>query len=174
MKIKITFLLIVFLGLYSISCKQNAADKIDDSEAEMAKERARLAKVGFPVMTFVSNEYDFGTANEGDKIEGSFEYTNTGKSDLIISSAKASCGCTVPEYDKDKPIKPGEKGSLKFVFDTHGKPDKQNKSITIVCNTKNQQEVVNIKGFVNRKTDNTAAKNKFSNEKRPELIDPGM
>lgn len=174
MNTKLNFLLVAFLAISLVSCKQNAADKIEEADAAFAKERARLAKVGFPEMTFTSMEYDFGTVNEGDKVSGSFEYTNTGKSDLIITSAKASCGCTVPEYDKDKAIKPGEKGSLKFVFDTNGKPENQNKSITIMCNTKNQQEVVNIKGYVNPKSGSTLQKQKINNEKRPELMDMGQ
>jgi len=171
MNTKLIFLYLGFLSLSLVSCKQNAADSIADEDAAFAKERARLAKVGFPEMTFVSAEYDFGKVNEGEKVAGSFEYTNTGKSDLIITSAHASCGCTVPEYDKDKAIKPGEKGVLKFVFDTNGKPENQNKTITIFCNTKNQQEKVNIKGYVNPKNGsmmNPASKN------APELKNPGM
>lgn len=134
-----------------LSCKKSAADKVSEEAAQKAKERAELAKVGFPEMTFETKEFDFGTINEGDKVDAVFEFTNTGKSDLIITAAKASCGCTVPEYEKDKPIKPGEKGVIKAVFNSAGKPNTQNKSITIECNTKNQQEVINIKGFVNPK-----------------------
>ena len=148
MNIKSLYLVLFTIGIFAVGCKQNAADRVDDESSEIAKERARLAKIGYPEMTFDSAEYDFGKVNEGDKVTGEFTYTNTGKSDFIITAAKASCGCTVPEYDRNKPIKPGEKGSLKFVFDTHGKPENQHKSITIYCNTKNQQEKVSIKGFV--------------------------
>lgn len=151
MKTKFFYFLIAFIGLTAISCKQNAADKVNDSEAEYAKERDRLAKVGFPEMTFTSTEYDFGKVDEGTKVSGSFEYTNTGKSDLVVTSVTASCGCTVPEYDKDKAIKPGEKGTINFVFDTSGKPENQHKTITIICNTKNEKETVTIKGYVNPK-----------------------
>jgi hypothetical protein len=151
MKTKLLVFLIVFVGMTFISCKQNAADKIEDSEVEYAKERDRLAKAGFPEMTFTSTEYDFGKVTEGDKVSGFFEYTNTGKSDLVITSVTASCGCTVPEYDKDKALKPGEKGTIKFIFDTTGKPENQHKTITIRCNTKKEQETVQIKGYVNPK-----------------------
>lgn len=145
--------IIIFLSIAWLfyGCEQNAANKVSDEAAKKAKERAELAKIGFPEMTFVSNEFDFGTINEGDKVDALFEFTNTGKSDLIITAAKASCGCTVPEYEKDKPIKPGNKGVIKAVFNSNGKPNKQSKTITIECNTKNQQEVVTIKGFVNPK-----------------------
>jgi hypothetical protein len=148
MSSKVIFLFSILFIFITASCKKNAADAIDEIDANLAKERARLAKIGFPEITFDNLEYNFGTVNEGDKVEGYFEFTNTGKSDLIITAAKASCGCTVPEYDKDKPLKPGEKGKLKFVFDTSGKPENQNKSISVYCNTKRQQETVNIKGYV--------------------------
>jgi hypothetical protein len=140
----------------------------------IAKERARLAKVGFPEMTFTSMEYDFGTVNEGDKVSGSFEYTNTGKSDLIITSAKASCGCTVPEYDKDKAIKPGEKGSLKFVFDTHGKPEKQNKSITITVQYQKSTRSCKYQGLCKPKIGKYLYKSKTQTMKKdPNSMDMG-
>lgn len=143
----IAFLLVIAM----VSCKKNAAERVNDAEAEKAKERAIMAKVGFPEMTFTQTEYDFGTVEEGTIVEGQFEYTNTGKSDLIVTAAKASCGCTVPEYVKDKPIKTGEKGYVKFKFDTHGRTDNQHKTITIRANTKNENEEVKIKGFVKPK-----------------------
>ncbi len=145
---KIITVFTIFFVVFTFSCKKNASEKVDDQDVKLANEKALLAKVGFPEITFDNLEYNFGTVNEGDKVEGYFEFTNTGKSDLIITAAKASCGCTVPEYDKDKPLKPGEKGKLKFVFDTSGKPENQNKSISVYCNTKRQQETVNIKGYV--------------------------
>ncbi|HEY0091074.1 MAG TPA: DUF1573 domain-containing protein, partial [Flavobacterium sp.] len=61
----------------------------------------------YPVMTFSEPEHDFGSINKGDKVTHSFEFKNTGEADLIISDAKATCGCTVPEFPKD-PIAPGK------------------------------------------------------------------
>lgn len=143
------FIFVAFTALGS--CKKNAADSINDAEAARAKERAMLENVGFPKMTFTKSEFDFGKVEEGTIVEGTFEYTNTGESDLVITAAKASCGCTIPEYDRDKPIKTGDKGFLKFKFDTNGRTENQRKTITIFANTKNQNEEVVIKGFVTPK-----------------------
>ena len=41
-----------------------------------------------------------------------FVLKNTGDVPLLIKDISASCGCTVPEWDK-KPIKPGETTEIK-------------------------------------------------------------
>ena len=69
----------------------------------------------FAIMTFTKSEYDFGTINQGDKVETEFPFTNTGKVDLLITNAKGSCGCTIPDFPK-KPIKPGEKGKIFLII----------------------------------------------------------
>ena len=51
------------------------------------------------IMTFDKTVHDFGTINEGETVETTFTFTNTGKPDLIIVDARASCeGCIVLNY----------------------------------------------------------------------------
>jgi hypothetical protein len=149
MKIKAIFfsaiLMLVFVG-----CKDNATAKIDENNLERAKERDAQLPVGLAVISFDKTEHDFGVINEGDVVETTFEITNTGKSDLLITDAFATCGCTVPQWPKD-PIKPNEKGILKVSFDSNGKPNKQSKTITVVANTENGKETVTISTFVTPK-----------------------
>lgn len=152
-----------------ISCKDNAAKKVDDSNLDKAKEANARAKAGLPEMTFVSKEYDFGTINEGDEIDAVFEFTNTGKSDLIITRAKASCGCTVPEWPRDKAIKPGEKSEIKAHFRSKGKRNKQNKSITLTTNTASGKEVVYLKGYVTPDPNSPVKKHLKSGSPRPQI-----
>ena len=45
----------------------------------------------------IDSVYDFGKVTDGEKVEYNFKFRNTGKNPLIIASATASCGCTVPE-----------------------------------------------------------------------------
>lgn len=104
----------------------------------------------YPAMTFAKKEHNFGTINEGDKVETVFTFTNTGEADLIISNASGSCGCTVPEFPKE-PIKPGKTGKLKVTFDSNGKPGKQQKSVTITANTQTTREVLTINAEVTPK-----------------------
>jgi len=87
-----------------------------------------------PVMTFEKDAHDFGNIIQGEKVSYSFKFTNTGSSDLLITDAKGSCGCTVPEYPKN-PVKPGDTGVIDVVFDSTGKTGQQNKKVTITANT---------------------------------------
>lgn len=100
-----------------------------------------------PVFKFDKEVYDFGLINEGEKVTHDFKFKNVGKSPLIISSASASCGCTVPDYPKE-PIAPGEEGIISVVFDSAGKPGVQNKVVTITANTIPSFTELNILGSV--------------------------
>ena len=101
-----------------------------------------------PVMTFEKTSHDFGTINEGDRVTTQFSFTNTGNSDLIIVDARGSCGCTVPNYPKNKAIKPGESETITVNFDSSNKPGMQQKSVTLSANTSSGREMLRIKANV--------------------------
>jgi len=145
---KLIIFILAISSLTIFSCKENAADKVNDANLTKAKETNDKAKAGLAEMTFISKEFDFGTIDEGDEIDAIFEFENTGKTDLIITNAKASCGCTVPEWPRDQAIKPGEKSQIKAHFKSRGKRNKQNKSVTLTTNTATGKEVIYVKGFV--------------------------
>lgn len=129
------------------SCKEDASKKVDESnEKEVAERDAQADK--FPVMSFEEEMHDFGEIEEGDVVEHTFSFTNTGDSDLIISNAKGSCGCTVPTYPKDKPIAPGETSEMTVKFNSKGKPNNQMKTVRITANTEKGTEMIKIKAFV--------------------------
>ncbi len=88
-----------------------------------------------PEMTFKTKDHDFGDIVENQDVETTYEFTNTGKADLLISDCRASCGCTVPDWPKT-PIKPGQKGVIKVRFNSAGKAGVNNKIVTVVSNTK--------------------------------------
>lgn len=85
-------------------------------------------------ISFEENSFDFGTIEEGDKVEHVFKFTNTSDNPLTISNARGSCGCTVPEWPREA-IAPGEQGEIKVKFDSKGKKGKQSKTVTITANT---------------------------------------
>ena len=156
---KISIYLVVLFSFSLVACNENAAKRVKDENLSVAKERDSKTVAGLPKMSFKSRDFDFGTIDEGDKIDAVFEYTNTGESDLIISNAKTSCGCTVADYPKNVPIKPGEKGEIKAIYDSKGKRNNQNRSITLFTNTMEGKEVISVKGFVTPDP-NANAKNK--------------
>ena len=148
---KVIALSILSLSLMTISCNDNAAKKIKAENLELAKERDEEIKIGGPKLKFDKTEHDFGVINEGDVVETVFSFTNSGKSELIITSAKGSCGCTVPEWPKE-PIMPGESGEIKVKFNSDRKPNLQQKQITLVTNTDQGNEILKIKAQVTPKS----------------------
>ncbi len=89
---------------------------------------------GSTTIVFEEVTHDFGTIKEGEPAIHVFKFTNTGQNPLKIESAKASCGCTAPEYPKD-PIQPGNQGEIKVTFHTKGRLGAQHKAVTINANT---------------------------------------
>ena len=100
-----------------------------------------------PVMTFAVADHEFGDIAPGSVVKHTFEFTNTGKSPLIIENATASCGCTTPNWTKE-PIQPGGKGMIDVQFDSHGKTGMQNKEVAIQANTQPSITKVVIKANV--------------------------
>lgn len=104
-----------------------------------------------PKAKFNTNEFNFGTINEGEKREFDFVLTNNGKSDLIIRKVKASCGCTAVT-PTETVIKSGKSTNVKTIFDSTGKPGKQNRTITIITNDpENSTITLRVVGDVTKK-----------------------
>jgi len=150
---KTKFLVLVLItASFLTSCKDatNITAKIKKENLVNAKSRDSEIKKGAASISFDKKEYDFGTVNEGDVVETSYLVTNSGKTDLVITNAQASCGCTVPVWPKN-PIKPGATGEVKVKFNTSGKPNRQQKTITLTTNTESGREVLTLKGSVTPK-----------------------
>lgn len=96
---------------------------------------------------FTETEFNFGKVKSGEKVQHDYVFKNTGKEPLIISNAKGSCGCTVPDWPKE-PIPVGGSGKIKVEFDSKGKSGNQTKQVTITANTDPPQTIIYIKGEV--------------------------
>ena len=96
---------------------------------------------------FNKEVHDYGNIKYGGEPYCSFEFKNTGDEPLIISNAKGSCGCTVPQYPKEA-IKKGGKGVIKVTFNSAGKMGMQDKTVTITSNAKNSPVILHLKGTV--------------------------
>jgi len=164
------------------SCKEKAADDANATVATEGTTDAALATDGStlnaadpmtvsepvtPVPTgpltsikFEQDSYNWGKVMDGDKVTHVFKFKNTGKEPLIISNAKGSCGCTVPEWPKDA-IAPGKSGEIKVIFDSKGKGGvggkDDTKKVTITANTDPADTYLTIKGKVDKKEGEAAA-----------------
>lgn len=94
-------------------------------------------KVSGPVISWEKKSHDFGDISQGDKVEHTFYFTNTGNEPLLITNVQVSCGCTTPKGWPRDPIPPGGKGELTISFNSAGKLGKQNKPVTIISNAVN-------------------------------------
>jgi hypothetical protein len=98
-------------------------------------------------ITFDKLVHDYGTIEQGADGNVEFRFKNTGKEPLIITNARASCGCTTPIWPKE-PIKPGAAGIIKVGYDTK-RVGAFTKTITITSNSKEGDAILTIKGVVN-------------------------
>src|SRR6187200_3072954 len=64
---------------------------------------------------FNVDKYDFGKIKQNVPATYTFEVTNKTDKPLVIENAHATCGCTVPEYQKD-PILPGKTAKIKVQY----------------------------------------------------------
>ncbi|WP_126248944.1 DUF1573 domain-containing protein [Chitinophaga rhizosphaerae] len=88
-----------------------------------------------PVISFEKQVHHFGKIVAGEVVEYSFKFKNIGGSDLLITRAEASCGCTIPEWPK-APIRPGDSAYIQVKFDSKGRPEGYTeKEIFIEANT---------------------------------------
>jgi hypothetical protein len=104
-----------------------------------------------PVIQFETTDHDFGTITEGQKVTYTYKFKNTGDAPLIVQEAKGSCGCTASDWTK-APIPVGGEGYVKAEFDSNGKPNIQNKTVTVTANTWPKQTVLKFKAMVTPKS----------------------
>lgn len=125
-------------------------------ETEIHEETAPTSDdtaTGTPKFEFETEEYNFGTIVEGDVVNYTFKFKNIGDAPLIISSAKASCGCTAPDVPENKPIAPGATDEIAVTFKSTGKSGKQRKSVTIYSNVEGGSTKIWLTGQVDRASD---------------------
>ena len=135
------------------SCKEKAAEKINQENVEKAAERDAMSVV-FPVLSFDKTLHDFGEIQNGTPVETAFTYTNTGKSPLVVTDIKSTCGCTVPQGWSKEPLMPGESSQFTVKFNGKG-ANKVSKTVTLTTNTEKGREQVKITAFI--KPDPTAS-----------------
>ena len=97
------------------------------------------------VMAFTETTFDFGTVNEGEKVAHTYKFKNTGNEPLILSDAKGSCGCTVPNDWPREAIAPGASGKFTVKFNSRGKKNVVQQTVTVTANTETGKEQVKIK-----------------------------
>lgn len=135
---------LVVLSAFVLSCKESVETQNENSTSK--GNRIEYSKSETTV-AFDKVVHDFGEINQGEIVETVFVIKNTGKNDLYIFDAFATCGCTVPKVSKD-PIKSGGSTPISVKFDSNGKSGIIEKTVNVRCNTKKLMEQVKIKAKI--------------------------
>ncbi len=138
------FLPIFLLSLlmFCYSCSKTPTDKKNEVSETGKKNEPKLTTIKFDEL-----EHNFGKIIVGEVVTWTVQFENTGKSDLIIHKAKASCGCTVPKWTNE-PVEPGEKGSMDVRFDSGGRHGAVSKNVTVYANIPGNRAVVSFKAEI--------------------------
>ena len=150
----ISLIIISFFCIAFFSCN-DAAKKVESTQNRLSTDlvnnnqtlNEKNENLSQPIVEILDPEFNFGEIKQGEKVSHNYKIKNIGNSDLLISSAKGSCGCTVPEWPKD-PIKPGKEANIKVTFDSKGKKGKQAKRVTLMTNAIPNVKILTIKGNI--------------------------
>lgn len=143
------FIAIITLGATVSACDVRTKDNIDVTASGNAKPGE--ADVLTPTTVgMIDSVHDFGSVAEGENVEFSYRFKNTGSYPLVVSNVSASCGCTVPEKPEE-PVKPGEMGFIKVKFNSEGRPGSAHKTLTVLSNASPTFPELLLKGEVTPK-----------------------
>ena len=81
---------------------------------------------------------DYGKITEGQMLDVTYRFRNTGSTPLVIGRVQPSCGCTVAEQPK-APIAPGGEGEIKATFNSQGRTGVNHKTLFVSANTRGKQ-----------------------------------
>jgi hypothetical protein len=134
----------------------------EEIAARAAAVQSAGARPGKPRLDVDNPEHDFGTAIEGERLVHTFTLRSTGDADLVINSAKPTCGCTVAklvvlggenegdQYKMGDPIPKGTDIELTARLDTKNKHNIASSKINIFCNDPRSTVTLGLKTQVDQ------------------------
>ena len=153
----------LFAGMFSCNNEKSSSTRTDESEKEFIptgelsdlvrnpmRPDGTIDSSFLPIITWKDTVYEFGEVIEGDVVTKEFAFTNTGTAPLLITEAKSTCGCTIPEWPRGL-IQPDSGGVVLVKFNTLNRTGAQSKEVTIFANTFPNQSKVTVKGRVIKK-----------------------
>jgi len=135
-------LIILITLAFAAAC--NTADNKTDTETDKHMQDSLAAVKRNQILQDTSNVttiqwldstyIDMGKVKDGQVVEVSFRFKNSGNKPLVITNVSASCGCTIPERP-EQPFAPGEEGVIKAKFDSKGRPGVNTKQVYVTANS---------------------------------------
>jgi len=164
-KIFITLLLATF-AISAMQAQQlttaTPAASDQTTAVSTAKTDALSIEVADNLLSLKETEFDFGKIPQGKPVTHIFEVTNKSNLPLKIANIHASCGCTTPEWEKDKVIAPGQKTNITVGYNAAAEGS-FTKFITVTYND-TQTKQITIKGEVWKTPGSSAPENKALND----------
>ena len=129
------FFYLLIAGCLLAACGQNDAKSSITNNSIAANEKVIEDSANFTTLQWIDSVHqDLGKVTQGQMVEVSWRFKNTGNKPLVMTNATASCGCTVAEKP-EQPVAPGETGVIKAKFDSNGREGEQRKEVYVTANT---------------------------------------
>jgi hypothetical protein len=145
------YFLIFFTGLGFMACnnkgKRPSGSENNSSSASTMNVDPIADTTNYTTIQWLDSVQNFGKVTDGEKVQISFHFKNTGTKPLIITNVSAGCGCTVP-VKPEAPIPPGQEGVIKAEFNSEGRVGQASKNVTVTCNTIIQNYTLLFEGEV--------------------------
>lgn len=119
-------------GKLLTGCDEAAGVKASDVKAEETPSAPKEEKL--TSIEWIDSVKNYGKINEGQVLEVSFRFKNTGTNPLIIENVQPGCGCTAANPPKE-PIMPGQEGVINASFNSESRVGPNKKDITVTANT---------------------------------------
>ncbi len=138
---------LTFLSCFSmLAMAQQDQKAVSGIDVKVASENVTEPKKTEESLTLNEDVYDFGKIPQGKPVTHIFEAINIGKTDLMIANVQASCGCTTPEWEKDKPVPAG--GRTKITVGYNAAAEGVFTKLVTIAYGDNQSKQITIKGEV--------------------------
>ena len=122
-------LIVSTMSLFFESCDVRNHDK-QANVGELSKQ----VEIKDPTtVQLIDTVYNFGKVTDGEMVTYNYRFVNTGKKPLIVTDARASCGCTKPETPT-APIQPNDTGYIRVKFNSAGRVGQAHKTVNVYSN----------------------------------------
>ena len=138
---------LLFISVFCFSCFfVNAQVAADPHAGHDQVVTATLKPAAEETLALKETEFNFGKIPQGKPVTHIFEVSNTGGNSFKLDNVQASCGCTTPQWDKEKVINAGEKADITVGYNAAAEGP-FTKTITVTYNG-TQTKTIQIKGEV--------------------------
>jgi len=100
-------------------------------------------------ISWKSDAVEVGQIPQGTPKEIQFEFKNSGKTSVVITSVKPSCGCTAADYTKE-PVAPGKSGIIKAIYNA-ASAGPFTKTVTVTTSADETPKILKFAGVVTAK-----------------------